>query len=467
MRVLDATPLRSRYSTTQLLAMFQRLLAPPFLPKALAPCAQTFYNCAFNPLITLWYLMFQRVHADHTLEAVVTDAHYGGADALKQGGKPLSQRIRSWATAAYSKARQRLPLAVAQQGLVEEGRQIRRLAAELQWKGLWPNLLDGTTVRLRPHRAIAKEYPPQTNQHKRRPPYWCLMRVVVNFCARTGAALGCAVGSTKCSEQSLAVKLIWQAGAQQLFLGDRNLGIFRIVQVVRQVQAQALVRLTKARAKKLVSGGRLRSGRDESVQWAPSRQDQQEPGCPSEPVAGRLIVQRIHRPGFRPELLCLFTTLLDRETYPATELVELYGVRWLVELDLRYVKSQMEMAQLESKTPEMVQKEWWAGLMAYNLIRAVMLVAAVEAGLSPLSLSFSGARRQVEKFLQQWGSRRVGRLRAWHQLLEGVAHCRLPKRKKPRPAEPRAVRHLRLPYKALWGSRAQARRCRHKYDSKS
>jgi len=443
--------------------MYQRLIDPGLLERWLAEAGHTFYERGFSPLITLWYLMFQRVQPDHTLDAVVTDAHQGGADALGQGRKPLSRRIRSWATTAYNNARQRLPVGTLCKGLVGQGRRIEQMAQGGEWRGLRVRLLDGSTVRLRPHQKVAGVYRPHRNgqqKQKGQAGYWCLMRVVVSFCARTGAALACAMGAVTDGEQALAVQLLWEARGQELFIGDRNFGIFRIVQAVRQVRTNALLRLTEARARKLVAGS-LRAGREYAVAWSPSSHDQQQPGCCSDPVAGRLLVARIHRKGFRPELLYLFTTLADAQHHPMAELVELYSVRWHVELNLRYLKTEMDLDQLESKSAEMAQKEWLAGLMAYNLIRAVMLAAALQGGLEPLELSFSRARRQVERFLERWGSTHRGRLERWTQLLAGVARCGLPKRRKPRPSEPRQVRLLRHAFPSLVGSRAEARRRSH------
>ena len=62
-------------------------------------------NTAFTPLITLWYLIFQRLSPNHHLSQVVEDALEGGADRLSPHGKPLSQRLRSEATTSFSDAR--------------------------------------------------------------------------------------------------------------------------------------------------------------------------------------------------------------------------------------------------------------------------------------------------------------------------------------------------------------------------
>jgi hypothetical protein len=78
--------------------MFQRLLAPAWLARWLAQTPQEFYDRLFSPMVTLWYLLFQRWQADHTLDQVVADVHAGGADALSAGSTPLSQRIKSEAT---------------------------------------------------------------------------------------------------------------------------------------------------------------------------------------------------------------------------------------------------------------------------------------------------------------------------------------------------------------------------------
>ncbi len=445
---------------SQLLLFFVQLLPHRALRKLPTLQAKGFYDRLFNPLVTLWYLLFQRLNPDHSLEAALTDARAGGGDRIN---KKLSRQLVSDSTAAYSDARQRLPWEFLAQALLLQGRKIIGLSPTTLWRGLVIALLDGSTVRLRPHGRMAKEFPPNRNQHRR--PYWCLMRVVVCFCALSGAALDCAIGSLHVSEQVLACRIILDSIIKCLFIGDRNFGVFRVAQTAREAGQHALLRMTDRRARKLL--GRVLAVGDHEVHWKPSRHDQLQPACSKEPLKGRLLVVGIQRQGFRSQLLCLFTTLPNTADYPLQELVRLYGLRWHIELNLRYLKAQMDLVQLEAKSPDMARKEWLAGLVAYNLIRAAQLCAALQKGISPLTLSFSSVRRRLEGWLRQFGRTKRQACARWAITLQQMGRCLLPRRRKPRPSEPRAQRHLRLPYLPLYGSRANARKHLKKYASKS
>jgi hypothetical protein len=449
-------------SSRQLLRCFVRLLPRRALWKLPALQDQSFYERLFTPLVTLWYLIFQRLQSDHTLEKVVADAKSGGADSLR---KDLSQDLLSTATTSFSNARQRLPLAFLTGALTLQARRILRLNPQALWRGLQVGLLDGSTVRLRPHGDIPKEFPPHRNQAKA-PAYWCLLRVVAGFCAHTGTALDCALGSLGFSEQVLACQIILrEAAAARLWIGDRNFGVFRIVQTARAAGAQVLLRLTRSRARKLL--GRPPTFGRHRVNWSPTRHDQLQPDCARDPVAGQLLVVRIKRKGFRAQTLYLFTTLPESVDYPLAEIVELYGWRWHIELNLRYLKTQMRLMQLECQSAAMAQKEWVAGLLAYNLIRAAMLCAALRHGLSPLILSFSQSRRHLENWLRLFGQDGGTSTKQWGNLLLLISRARLPRRRKSRPAEPRAQRHLRQPYPPLVGDRAKARRLLKNLNQKS
>jgi len=443
-------------SVDEVFHRFQQLLRlQPFEPwrtrrRSLA------YSRLWKPLIVLWYILWQRLQTDSTLDAVVKDARAGGADALCPASRPLSQRLRSRATTAFSDARRRLPLRWLRQAFAHFTGLLRPTTPDALWHGLQVGLLDGSTFRLRPYGNIPQRFAPAANQHGSA--YWCLVRVVVVFCAHTGLALATTVAPETVSEQALAVSLLLRAGAGQLWIGDRNFGVWRLARAAVQAQSHVLVRLTQTRARALLGRG-LRAGQEVAVRWTPTVHDQADGGLERQPVEGRGLVFALERPGFRTEWLYLFTTLTDAGLFPAAQLLARYGIRWHAELNLRYLKAQMRLDQLEVKSARLALQQWYAGLLAYNLIRGVMGWAGTLAGVSPLRLSFAQARRLVGQLAREWQRQPAARWRRerWERLLADVAAARQPKRRKPKPNEPRQKRHVRESFAPLRGSRQAAR----------
>jgi hypothetical protein len=446
--------LRTGLSMAALQKKFLALFPRRSLTRGLA--GKVFYQRAFTPLITLWYLVFQQLNADPTLAAVLEDALAGGADHLSPSGKRLSKTLRSTSTASWTAARQRLPLATVRQALAASGRAIRATVANRRWHGLEPVLLDGTTYRLRPLGDIPKEFPPHHSGNNAQP-YWCLARAVAAFCLATGVVLDSVVGAVKRSEQALTLDLLrlshW---ANALFVADRNFGVYSVVRGVAAANAQILVRLTEVRARKLAAEAqaKLHDGLDQLIHWKPTRRDQCPEPLSQEPVAGRLIAVRVSPRGFRAFTLYLFTTLVDRQITVA-QWVQLYGQRWLVELNLRSVKTQLHLDALACKSAELARKIWLAGLLAYNLVRAVMGMAAAISQQSALSLGFSRSLKSLRQWLPRIGKK--GARQAWQKLLQRIARFTRPQRTKPRPHEPRAIRYWKSNFPKLTGDRSIAR----------
>jgi hypothetical protein len=101
--------------------------------------------------------------------------------------------------------------------------------------------------------------------------------------------------------------------------------------------------------------------------------------------------------GNRVERFKVVTTILDASV-DGGQIGALYERRWEGEVDIRSIKSTMRMDVLRCKTPEMVREEIWAHLLAYNLLRTVMAVAAAENDVEPRKISFKGARQPVTAF---------------------------------------------------------------------
>lgn len=437
---------------------FRKLFSPALVRRWLQDDSGRFYDRLFTPLIALWYLMSQRLGQTHTLSQVLADARFGGADALCSPGKRLSRQLKSLSTAAWSNARQRLPLALLQRALAHSAKEIGSWANNTCWQGWNVLLLDGSTVRLRSLGNIPQNFPPHRNSHG--VSYWCLMRVVVGFCLNTGLAVVTSMSACSVGEQTLSVQLLGQLGPKTLIVADRNFGIFFLAQAVVDVSAQLLVRLTESRARKMARDQGLpwRRSSDRPFKWSASSKDRANPDSPHPTLAGRLLTVRITRRGFRSQTLFLFTTLTDTELYSAQALLDLYGRRWQVELNLRFVKAQMELGVLECKSAAMAQKEWVAGLLAYNLIRSLMVATAAQAEISVWKLSFSRTRELLNQWIKTQAASRRDAANQWECLLQLIGKCRQPTRHRPRPSEPRAKRFFKQDFVTLRGSRALARR---------
>jgi hypothetical protein len=434
----------------------------------------TFYERNFTLRITLWYLLFQRLSFDGTLVAVVADGRRGGADRLgKRGKKKLSQCLRSDHTSSYNEARQRLPLALLQAALAFIGEHIQSLvgwsSSGKEKPGLLQRcrqLLDGSTLAVLTNGGLSKEYPPA--QGHGRTSDWSLIRIVVGFCARSGAVLSAIEGANQQSEQRLAWQIMAQAARWVIWIGDRNFGIWSVAAQAVKHHQDVLVRLTGARAKKLMGKKKLRSGQERLVEWVPTCDDQAAPGTEGLVVTGRLIYVRLRR-GHTVIDLWLFTTL-EAEGCPIELLVKWYGQRWQAEGHFRSVKTQLKLSKLKVESPEMARKEFYAAVLAYSLVRAVMWGAGENLENGAQTLSFSNARRAVLDWLEDWGKSAKppsAEQTQWiNTLLETVQGKRLPKRKHPRPSQPRMIRSRATHWPILRGSRSDAQK-RHLTDPKS
>jgi IS4 transposase len=130
-----------------------------------------------------------------------------------------------------------------------------------------------------------------------------------------------------------------------------------------------------------------------------------------------LVTQR----GFRPTEITLVTTLLDPDEYPKEELAELFRQRWQAELDLRSLKTSLQMDHLRCKTPEMVEKEIWTHCLAYNLIRQTMAEAARAENVLPRQISFMATVQMVNAFATYLPLCPSQRDQFWKELLHAIA----------------------------------------------
>jgi len=236
-------------------------------------------------------------------------------------------------------------------------------------------------------------------------------------------------GPEAVSEQYLAEKAMDLLPANAVLLGDRNFGVFSIAYAAQQRSHAVVLRLTDVRARKLA--GPISQPGEYSVRWQAGRWDGGK--CGRFPATagldGRVLASRVGR-GKSKKWLFLFTTM----ELPAEELIELYGRRWNIETDLRALKRTVRLHHIQAKSEEMMEKEILMAVSAYNLVRAVMCLAARRSRIDPRQLSFTQVLNVVEAAWPKLisAASKQDHDREFFRVLDLAAQCTLPVRAKPR-----------------------------------
>jgi hypothetical protein len=110
-------------------------------------------------------------------------------------------------------------------------------------------------------------------------------------------------------------------------------------------------------------------------------------------VVAREVRFRVRLPGYRTRDVTLVTTLTDAQRYSARALARLYARRWQVEVNLRHLKQTLKMDVCRCTTFVGVMKELQVFVLAYNLVRRVMVQAAERQRVEPDRISFVDALR--------------------------------------------------------------------------
>ena len=393
----------------------------------------------YTPRVVIWMMMLQRLDPRGTLASAVEELSMGRLDVLLSQCKRVQEDRIGLSTGGYCQARQHLPKILVERGVQEIIQRLRnRLMEAVESYAVPVYVVDGSSLQLEQSAELKKAYPPAPTQHGES--HWPILRMVVVHDVETGMAerpqWGAMFGPKAVSEQALAQQAMDALPPGAVIIGDRNFGIFAIAYLGHLRGHQVIVRLTRDRAQRLLGGPIAQEG-DYEVEWQASRWDKCPHGAwlPGAAVKGRLLACRIGR-GKSKEWIYLFTTL----AVASTNVVALYGKRWNVETDLRSLKQTMRLQRISVQSVDMMEKELLAAVLAYNLVRAVMTMAARARGLHTRQLSFTYAYTIVEKGIADVlaASTEVEQIQGMERLIDLVGRCKLPQRKKYR-TFPRAV----------------------------
>lgn len=373
----------------------------------------------------------------------------------------LGQQPPSGNTGAYCRARAKLPVSV-----------IRRLACEVAdgcecevpkrwlWHGRHVKLVDGSTCSMPDTEKNQAEYPQQASQQPGLG--FPLARFVVLLSLATAMVSDLAIGpyaGKETGETALLRELLERLNPGDILLADRFYCSYFMICLLLAAKVDFVTRLHQRRTADFRRGTRLGPG-DHMVVWSrppkPDWMDQATYDQMPESICVREVEFCVAQPGFRVETLILVTTLTDARRYTRDDLAELYHRRWLAELDIRAIKVTMGMDVLRAKSPEMVRREIWAGLLAYNLVRQTLLASALQAGRSPRQLSFTAA---MQKIAAGWMAVLLIEDSTLTTLIEEHLDD-LPQHEighRPNRVEPRAIKRRPKPHKLLTKSRDEAR----------
>jgi hypothetical protein len=439
------------------------LVAQPGLPfaehlpedqinKVLVAIGVIFRERIYTPAVTLWTFLTQVLDADHSCQIAV---HRLLAFRVATELSPCSTD-----TGAYCKARARLPEELLHQLTRQTGRDLMAEAEQgWLWKGRQVKVVDGTTLSMPDTEENQKEYP----QSRRIAAGigFPLMRLAVVFSLAVGTVLDVAMGQQRgkgTGEVSLFRCLDDVLDPGDVLLGDRNFSGFFEVARAQAREADVVMRLHAGRKKEKFDGQRLANRK---VGWRkprrPSWMTAEEYESYPDWIKLRLVHVRVRVPGFRTKCYTVVTTLLYTSAYTTRDLAELYRRRWQAEINLRSLKTTLQMDILRGKSPDVVRKEVWAHLLVYNVVRTLMARAATAAGVRPDELSFAGSLQAFNAFLPNLRTARTEAeaARLLSALLVAIGENKVGNR--PDRVEPRVVKRRPKSYPHLAEPRAEAR----------
>ena len=374
---------------------FHDILDATMVKAALVAEGVSFNESIYTPLVTLCVFLSQVLDQDHSCRAAVARLIVWLTLA---GRKPCSPE-----TGTYCDARQRLPVGVVIRLVRQTAREIdERAPGQWLWKGRRVTLVDGSTVSMPDTPENQAAFPQSKAQGIGLG--FPLARIVVLISLGTGVVRDLALGPYKGKEtgETALFRALWDGlEAGEIVLGDRYFASFFGIAGLNQRGVDGLFRMHQRRKYDFRRGRRL-GVEDHIVSWTkPDRPDWMDRDTydqiPNELKVRELRVT-VQQPGFRINELVVVTTLLDAEKYSKEEVADLFLQRWNIELDLRSIKDVLQMDVLRCQTPEMVEKEIWMHLLAYNLIRGVVARAAEAHDKLPRQVSFKGALQTMTAF---------------------------------------------------------------------
>lgn len=335
--------------------------------------------------VDLFYIIHQKRQqaARKELAQVIEEEKVLDSRKPKTAGRPKHYAVKlpsslendiSLNTAAYSKARDRVPLEMTQ-ALFEASRIEGAQNAYTHWHGYRVLIGDGTYLQMQDTPSIRSTY---EVKHKGKGSEGYPQALLEGVIERgTGQIFGFTIDNRHVSELPLFYELMDELPTQSILLLDDLYNCFEILAKSKRLGIEVVVPAKRERnyeVMEVIAKGdeiiRIKTPKNRS-KWLKKNEPAQN-----------LVLRRITCISPEGTEYILFTTVLDKQI-DKDEIQQLYLSRWDIEVSIREVKTIMDVNILRSKTPEMALKELTVSLASYNLIRKMIYQSIKDMPFSP------------------------------------------------------------------------------------
>lgn len=353
-------------------------------------------------------------------------------------------------TAAYCKARKRLPTELVSDLTTKIGNHWHENSKNTwKWCGRSVKIVDGTTVSMPDTPENQAEYPQISAQ---KPGIgFPIARLLAIISLSSGTILEMAMGDYHTSEHVLLRQLLEHLKPGDVLLGDNYYCAYFLIAMLIRKGVDCVFKLNTSRKFIPTRGKRL--GKDDHLMlwykpearphWLDKKAYQEMPKT--------LTIREFKKNG-----IVIATTLLSNKAYHRKKIFALYKERWQIELNFRAIKTTMQMDILRCRCPEMIRKEIWVTLLAYNILRGILCRTSLQYRKLPRRLSFKMSLQSITLFYVLSDivlSKTKDKI--YEQLLHMISqHC---VGKRPNRVEPRAIKRRPKPRLHLMEPRHLAR----------
>lgn len=301
----------------------------------------------------------------------------------KRAGRPRKYEVQlpksiekdiSLNTAAYSKARSRMPL-----GLTEKLFKASHLEnvenSYSHWYGYQVKIGDGTYVQMQDTKSIRKDFELKHKGQASEGYPQGLLEAIID--RGTGQIYSFRLSNRHVSELALFYEMIDELPSGSLLLLDDLYNCYEIIAKCKRKGIELVMPAKRERNYEVVEV--IEQG-DEIIRIkAPKNRSK---WLETNEKARSILLRRIVCQSPEGKEYILNTTILDK-SIKKQEFQILYLTRWDIEIGIREIKTIMDVNILRSKTPEMALKELTVTLATYNLIRKIIYASVKDLPFSP------------------------------------------------------------------------------------